>query len=51
MKPTPVFTAYPGAKKAVIATSESDVWRPRFARHGQHVAAILAAGGFPALPS
>ncbi|HEY0650372.1 hypothetical protein, partial [Phenylobacterium sp.] len=23
--------------------------RPRFARHGKHVAAVLAAGGFPVL--
>ena len=24
--------------------------QPRFARHGAHVAAVLAAGGFPAAP-
>lgn len=26
-----------------------DAMRPRFARHGRHVAAVRAAGGFPAL--
>lgn len=26
-----------------------DRMRPRFARHGAHVAAVLAAGGYPAL--
>lgn len=26
-----------------------DAMRPRFARHEQHVAAVLAQGGFPAL--
>jgi hypothetical protein len=26
-----------------------DPMRPRFARHGAHVAAVLAAGGYPAL--
>lgn len=26
-----------------------DRMRPRFARHGGHVAAVLAAGGYPAL--
>ncbi len=24
--------------------------RPRYARHGRHVAAVLAQGGYPALP-
>lgn len=27
-----------------------DPMRPRFARHGAHVAGVLAAGGFPVLP-
>lgn len=26
-----------------------DAMRPRYARHAQHVAAVLALGGFPAL--
>ena len=26
-----------------------DAMRPRFARHEQHAAAVLAAGGYPAL--
>ena len=26
-----------------------DAMRPRFARHGRHVAAVLAAGGYPVL--
>ena len=26
-----------------------DRMRPRFARHGAHVAAVLAAGGYPAI--
>lgn len=26
-----------------------DAMRPRFARHGQHAAAVLAAGGYPVL--
>ncbi|WP_041373488.1 hypothetical protein [Phenylobacterium zucineum] len=27
----------------------ADAMRPRFARHGAHVAAVLAEGGYPAL--
>jgi hypothetical protein len=26
-----------------------DAMRPSFARHGQHVAAVMGAGGYPAL--
>jgi hypothetical protein len=29
---------------------KGDPMLPRFARHGRHVAAVCAAGGFPALP-
>jgi hypothetical protein len=28
----------------------SDQTTPRFARHGAHVRAVLAAGGFPVMP-
>jgi len=28
----------------------ADPMKPRFARHGAHVRAVLARGGFPALP-
>jgi hypothetical protein len=28
----------------------SDPMRPRFARHAVHVAAVMAQGGFPAMP-
>jgi hypothetical protein len=24
--------------------------KPRYAKHGRHVASVLAAGGYPALP-
>jgi hypothetical protein len=27
-----------------------DPMKPRYAKHGRHVAAVLAAGGYPALP-
>ena len=27
-----------------------DAMRPKFARHAQHVAAVVAAGGYPAMP-
>ena len=37
-----LFLARPGAGP--------DPMRPRFARHGRHVAAVMAQGGYPVLP-
>ena len=35
--------------RGVRGGSGADAMRPRFARHAQHVAAVLAAGGYPAI--
>jgi hypothetical protein len=37
-----LFRAQPGGAGA-------DAMRPRFARHGAHVAAVMAHGGYPAI--
>jgi hypothetical protein len=39
-----------GELETWFRTRRGGIVRPRFARHDRHVAAVLAAGGFPVLP-
>jgi hypothetical protein len=54
---TQLASHYPvSTSKTVVATTgarpgdAADRTTPRFARHGAHVRAVLAAGGFPVMP-
>jgi len=36
--------------RARIGGGSDDPMKPRYAKHGRHVADVLAAGGYPAMP-
>jgi hypothetical protein len=57
---TQLASRYPAPTTKTVVTMErrgltkpgdaSDRTTPRFARHGAHVSAVLAQGGFPVMP-